>query len=141
MPVEQVLADSGLLIGLFDRRDKHHARCAAFLREFRGRLLTTWQVVTEALAMLDLDAQQRCLTWLQRGQGIGLLRIECTDPADLGGALELTKKYRDQPMDFADASIYLLAVRQGVRKVASVDARDFGVYRLPGNKRFENVLA
>jgi hypothetical protein len=54
---------------------------------------------------LDLDAQQRCLIWLQRGQVIGLMQIECAAPADPGGALELTRKYRDQPMDFAIRSV------------------------------------
>jgi uncharacterized protein len=69
-----------------------------------------------------------------------LLRIECTGPADLERAITLTRKYRDQPMDFADASIYLLALHTGIKRVASVDHRDFAVYRLPGKQRFENVL-
>lgn len=140
MPVEQVLADSGFFIGLFDTADRHHQRCIGFLQAFRGRLVTTWQVITESLALLDLQEQEKCLTWLQRGVAAGLLRIEPTDPADLGRAIELTKKYRDQPMDFADASIYLLAIHSGVNKVASVDVRDFGVYRLPAKRRFVNVL-
>ena len=140
MPIEQVIADSGFFIGLFDTADRHHKRCMAFLQAFRGRLVTTWQVITESLALLDLQEQEKCLTWLQRGVAAGLLKIECTDPADLGRALELTKKYRDQPMDFADASIYLLAMSSGVNKVASVDLRDFGVYRLPAKQRFVNVL-
>lgn len=140
MPIEQVLADSGFFIGLFDTADRHHKRCMTFLQAFHGRLVTTWQVITESLALLDLQGQEKCLTWLQRGVSAGLLKIECTDPADLGRAIELTKKYRDQPMDFADASIYLLALSSGVNKVASVDVRDFGVYRLPAKRRFVNVL-
>jgi uncharacterized protein len=141
MPLDQVLADSGLFIGLFDAADKHHLRCTAFLKDYRGRILTTWQVVTEALAMLDVDAQQRLLVWLDRGVKTGLVRIECTDPTDLERATELSRKYRNQPMDFADASIYLLALHTGIKRVASVDNRDFAVYRLPGKKHFENVLS
>lgn len=138
--MQSALADSGLFIGLFDADDKHHARCAAFIEGYRGRLVTTWQVLTEALAMLSACQQAKLLTWIHRGVSSSLIRIECTDPADLPKAIELTEKYRDQPMDFADASIYLLALRTGITSVVSVDRKDFAIYRLPGKKSFTNLL-
>lgn len=44
-------------------------------------------------------------------------------------------------MDFADASVVLLATRRGVREILTADRRDFAVYRLPGRTRFNDVLA
>jgi predicted nucleic acid-binding protein len=44
-------------------------------------------------------------------------------------------------MDFADASVVLLATRSGVREVLTADRRDFAAYRLPGRVRFVDVLA
>lgn len=90
--------------------------------------------------MLSFARQQAFLTWLDRGVKAGLLEIRCTDPGDIEKAIRLTSKYRDLPMDFADVSVYLLALETGIREVASVDHRDFAVYRLPGKRTFKNVL-
>jgi len=42
---------------------------------------------------------------------------------------ELMDKYRDTPMDLADASLMALAERLGTRRIYTLD-RDFSVYRL-----------
>ena len=39
--MKSVVVDSGFLIGLFDETDPLHARCRGFLRDYRGRFLTT----------------------------------------------------------------------------------------------------
>lgn len=43
-------------------------------------------------------------------------------------------------MDFADASVVLLATRTGVREILTAERRDFAVYRLAGRARFIDVL-
>jgi hypothetical protein len=48
-------------------------------------------------------------------------------------------KYANRPMDFADASLVVLAVLQKMDSILSLDA-DFTVYRLPGKKRLKNPL-
>jgi len=55
--VKSVVVDSGFLIGLFDEKDPLHPRSRGFLKDYRGRFLTTEAVLTEALALLS-SAQQ-----------------------------------------------------------------------------------
>jgi predicted nucleic acid-binding protein len=43
-------------------------------------------------------------------------------------------------MDLADASLLWVAQEQGLRRIASLDRRDFWIYRLPGGKCLENPL-
>jgi hypothetical protein len=43
-------------------------------------------------------------------------------------------------MDLADASLLWLAQQSGIRRIATLDRRDFGVYRLPGGGILNNVL-
>jgi len=43
-------------------------------------------------------------------------------------------------MDFADATLFVAAQELGINKIFSIDS-DFSVYRLPGKKHFENLLA
>jgi hypothetical protein len=52
----------------------------------------------------------------------------------------LMQQYADLPMDFADASLVLLAEHLGHGKILSTDKRDFHTYRWKQNKPFENLL-
>lgn len=54
--------------------------------------------------------------------------------------LALLQKYRDRPMDLANASLVVLAGRLGVAEILTIDRADFDVYRLAGNRRFVQVL-
>ena len=137
--MRSVVVDSGFLIGLFDESDALHARCRAFLRDYRGRFLTTEAVVTETLALLSTRQQLRCLEWLGDAAHAGLLEVD-REPIDFRAVEKLARKYADQPMDFADASVVLLATRAGVREILTADRRDFAVYRLGGRARFIDVL-
>jgi len=138
--VKSVVVDSGFLIGLFDETDPLHARCRAFLKDYRGRFLTTEAVLAEALALLSSVQQLRCLAWLGDAAGADLLEID-RRPLDFRSLEKLLRKYADQPMDLADASVVLLATRTGVREILTADRRDFAVYRLAGRTRFIDVLA
>lgn len=50
--------------------------------------------------------------------------------------LELMERYRDRPMDFADASLVLVAERTGYRQILTLDS-DFFFYRIDGRESFE----
>ena len=45
-------------------------------------------------------------------------------------------RYEDLPMDFADATLVVLAEELDTRDVLTTDRRDFGVYRINGSKTF-----
>ena len=49
-------------------------------------------------------------------------------------------KHDDLPMDFCDASLVYLASNLKIHRIATIDVRDFSVYRSAGNKRFVHVL-
>ena len=51
---------------------------------------------------------------------------------------ELTGKYADIPMDFADATLVVAAEKTGIREIISLD-KDFDIYRLPGKEQIRNV--
>ena len=120
-----VLVDAGPLIALLNPRDHDHARCVAFLQGFTGNLITTWPVVTEASHMLSpkVNAQIALLKWIERGA----LEVRHIDVEAVRLMIAYTEKYRDRPMDLADASL------------VSIDS-DFDIYRLPGKGRLKNVL-
>jgi hypothetical protein len=134
--VHDVLVDAGPLIAVLDRDDAYHARCVDAVGRIRGPLVTAWPVVTEAMYLLaDTPGGQDALWSLLQSGAVVLRDI---GKLDVPRMRELMQKYRDLPMDLADAALVRLAERDGLRDVLTVDG-DFGVYRLHGSQRFRVV--
>ena len=83
------------------------------------------------IRLLDFNrnAQLDFLEWVSRG-GIEIHDIKNTD---FGRLKELTEKYRDLPMDFADSCLVYLAEKLNIETIATID-RDFTIYRIDGRK-------
>lgn len=136
----KTLADSGYFIGLFNPKDHHHARCKNFFAGYTGLTITTWAVFVEVCAILNPVRQKAFFAWASQAQALGYLRIE-SPPADAVATLwSLMDRYDNLPMDFCDASLVYLATQMKTRRIATVDVRDFTVYRLADNKPFVHVL-
>lgn len=128
-----VLVDTGPLVALFDPSDRHHVACTGELARLeRQRLFTSLAVVTEAAYLLDFStrAQQSLLAFIARGA----LEVAEFDAASVERAATLMAKYEDLPMDFADATIVVLADTLGTTTVFTLDRRDFGIYRVGRRK-------
>jgi predicted nucleic acid-binding protein len=132
-----ILIDAGPLIALFDKDDKYHAQIKEFIKQGKYRFITTIAVITEVTHMLDFngDVQIDFFEWMLK-DGVVVQEIE---QKDISRIITLTKKYRDRPMDFADATLVIAAEKTGIKKIISIDA-DFDIYRLPGKVRIENVF-
>ena len=131
-----VLVDAGPFVALIDRRDHHHTRCVDALRELRDPLVTVWPALVEAMYLLDTWTEQAALwSMIQAGP----ISIATLDEHDVPRLRELMSKYRDLPMDLADAALVHVAERDGYRRVFTVDARDFEVYRVAGRERLTRI--
>jgi uncharacterized protein len=132
----RVIVDAGPLIGWLTEDDKHHATCSQFFAGFSGQLITTWPVLGEVCALLPEQLIAPFLRWVGRG---GVTVVDVPGSA-LGKMADNMDKYASLPMDLADASLIWLAEQVGVLDVATVDRRDFGVYRTERGAAFSNVL-
>jgi predicted nucleic acid-binding protein len=133
--VTAVLVDAGPLIALLDRGDPHHERCTAALRSLSDPLISVWPVVTKALYLLGFSWQAQDGLWdLLASEAIALAPL---DHADAPRMRELMSKYRDLPMDLADAALVRVAERERLRRVFTLDRRHFDLYRPARLGRFE----
>ncbi|PIE74409.1 MAG: pilus assembly protein, partial [Deltaproteobacteria bacterium] len=125
------------LIALFDASDKYYQRSIEFIKNNTFSLVTTIASITEVLHILDFNrnAQIDFLEWIAQG-GVQIFNIQ---QEDLPRIKELTVKYQDLPMDFADSCLVLLAEKTGINTIVTID-RDFTIYRINGKKTFETVL-
>ena len=86
--------------------------------------------------MLPASARLSFMQWIVRG---GMAVLELT-PDCAPAMLSVLQRYRDRPMDLADASLVVLAERLGVDEVLTIDRAEFDVYRLSNGGRFVQVL-
>ena len=68
----------------------------------------------------------------------GAVEIADLVVTDLTRLSELAAKY--PRMDFADGTLVLLAERMRVTDIATIDERDFGIYRTKGGQVFRNLF-
>ena len=134
-----MLTDTGPLLALINRNDPHHERCKAAVRQWPAApLLTTWPCWTEAMYLLyragGYPAQATWWRWRAGGQ----VRLLDLAELEIDRVAVLMAKYRDRPMDLADASLVVIAERLGLRQVFTVDG-DFHIYRLADGAALESV--
>jgi predicted nucleic acid-binding protein len=131
--VRGVLVDAGPFVALIDRRDTHHAGCVEALRAVTDPLVTVWPALVEAMYLLDGWQEQAALWAMVEAGPIALAPL---GEEDVPRLRVLMAKYRDLPMDLADACLVHVAERDGYRRILTVDHADFEVYRLSGRERF-----
>lgn len=135
-----IIADTGFWVAFFSRGDRYHSRARECIKQLREPLMTTLPVVTETCYLL----QQRAgalyaftfISCIQQG-GCQLFQVH---NAHLARIEDLMKQYIDLPMDFADASLVVLAEALGHGRILSTDQRDFHTYRWNNRHVFTNLL-
>jgi predicted nucleic acid-binding protein len=134
--MKSILIDAGPIIALFRKNDKYHKRAIDFLRDYEGRLLTSWPVIAEVMYELNKpDVQEKFLTWIERG---GLEIVDMGQEV-VSGLIKLIHQYADVPMDLADATLMLYAEKTGINEIATIDS-DFYIYRTPKNDYLKNIF-
>ena len=135
--MQKILIDSGPLIALFDTSDKYHKKSLSFIKKNTLPLVTSLASITEVLHLLDFNrnAQIDFLDWISKDA----LEIQNIEIPDFNSIRDLTIKYKDLPMDFADACLVYLAEKLNIEQIATID-RDFSIYRIKKNKKFKLVL-
>ena len=131
-----ILTDAGPLVALVDEGEPDHDACVACLPNLSGPMVTTWPVFTEAMYLLGeaggWNAQASLWGVLQQGD----LEIAFQGPDDHERMRALMHKYRDRPMDLADASLVRLAEERRLRDIFTLDEKDFRTYRIHGRQTF-----
>ena len=128
-----VLVDASGLIALLDRDDAAHDRCVEALKQVREPLSTVWPALTEAMHLLaETPRATGTLCDMVSDEALLLVDLEA---ADLSRLKALMQKYRDLPMDVADAALVCAAEREHITRILTLDSH-FSIYRLPRRARF-----
>jgi len=129
-----ILVDTGPLVALIHEDDNKHRICKETFLTFSEPLGTVWPVLTEAMYLLSFSWEGQNALWemIQAG-AVEILPLGSDDVARMR---ELMRKYRDLPMDLADAALVRVAERERLRRIFTLDRRDFQIYRPSRMGRF-----
>ena len=130
----RALADTGALLACLDDKDHWHSRCRETFEGLHLPLLTSTAVLTELFHLARGRKQQLQVVWAFVRSGA--LRVVPMTDADLPLLEALMLRYRDRPMDLADATLVRIAERESILTVFTTDNDDFETYRAFGRRRF-----
>ena len=122
------LVDTGPLVAYLDASDPAHRQVAGTLDGFTGQLATTGAVITEAMHFVSGSTEGPGL-FAEFATASDMQVYDLCQPSELRQAVFLMDKYADTPMDFADATLLLLAEGLEVEEILTLDRRGFSTYR------------
>ena len=130
------MTDTGPLVALIDRGDVYHDACHGLLPQFSAPLVTPWPCFAEAMYLLYQAGMGPAQDELWNYVSDGALLIHASNQEEQARMQELMVKYRDLPMDLADAAVVAAAERLGETQVFSIDS-DFYIYRMKQGAHFD----
>jgi uncharacterized protein len=134
-----VLIDTGAIIALLDKGDRWHPQCSNTLRRLRLPLLTSEAVLAETFHLIHRSRTEMDAVWAQLRSGT--IAMAAIENGELPYIAALMARYKDRPMDFADATLVYLAQRESIEAVFTIDQNDFSTYRISGRRRFHVLPA
>jgi uncharacterized protein len=134
---DELLLDTGPFVALVDRSEELHGECVAALESWTGSVVTTEAVLTETLYLVGPQwrAQKVALEFILRGA----FQLVPSSHASLQRVAALMERYRNVPMDFADATLVVLGEELETDRVFTLDRRGFSTYRMNRRKPFRVI--
>lgn len=133
------LIDTGPLVAYLDAGDAAHSVVSERFDELAGRLVTSSAVITEAMHLVAGDTRgPRALADFVSAAAVEV--YDLAQPEDLRSAVGLMEGYANLPMDYADATLLLLAEGLGIQDLLTLDRRGFSTFRTREGKALRLVL-
>lgn len=123
-----IIVDTNVFVALADRDDRHHARCRDWLAATTDRLVILPTVLAEVCYLLDRElgpaTEAAFLDDVGPASEYPYQLVNLLD-ADLRRMAELVRRYADRRLGATDASIVAVAERLDVKRIATLNRRDF----------------
>jgi len=120
-----LIADSGAIYGLYDRRDKHHRGLRAAIERERGAIIVPIVILSEIDYLLRTKLGVKAELHFLNDVLDGAFTLESLTAADVARCHDLIEQFRSLDLGLADAAVIATADRLGLRRILTVDERDF----------------
>ena len=131
-----LVADSGAIFALYDKRDRHHSAVVKVLDRERGLVIVPAAILGELDYMLrehlgvqaEIDFIESLIT--------GAFTLESLTKQDMARCHELITAYGNLDLGLADAAVIATAERLEIDRILTLDERDFRAVRSKRGKPF-----
>ena len=127
-----IVADTGAIVALIDRSDRHHDALMALYEDDPSMWVLPWAILPEVDYLvgkyLGPPAQEAFLADLADG----IFRVEWGREADLERAKALARQYRALNLGLVDGTVIAVAERLKADAIATLDVRHFGAVSIKG---------
>ena len=131
-----LIADSGALYALYDRRDAHHRAVAETVAAESGPIIIPAAILAEVDYLLRVRLGQAAELSFLEGIVKGALTVEPFLRADAAACQALLERYADLDLGLADAAVVATAERLGIRRILTVDEREFRAVKTARGQAF-----
>jgi uncharacterized protein len=122
------IADTGLIVALLNRDDRHHKWAVEIARESSEPLITCEAVLSEA------GFQVGSVEWVLGLVRTGFLKLAFDLSGSYEQVAELALRYQDRSPDLADLCLIRMSEIHADMPVITIDEKDFRVYRRNGRE-------
>jgi uncharacterized protein len=127
-----IVADTGAIVALLDRRDRDHAVIAGLFDAREEDWILPWAILPEVDYLAGEHLGNRAQEAFLEDVSNGAFAVEWGREADLERAREIDRQYRALRMGLVDAVVMATAERVNARAIVTLDLRHFAPVALRG---------
>jgi len=128
-----IVADTGAIIALVDRSDRHHRSLAKLYEQTAVEWMLPWAILPEVDYLLATHVGARAHDAFLDDLAEGSFNIAWGEDDHLATAHRLLQAHRALRMGLVDAVVIATAIRYKARGIATLDLRHFAAVAIPGN--------
>lgn len=129
------IVDTGAMVALIDRDDKHHRAIKAIYEEDPDGWILPWAILPEVDYLLASQVSRKAERAFLEDLADGSYRVEWGEDADVEAAQRIDFQYRALALGLVDAAVIAIAERLRATAIATLDLRHFGAVRIAGNPK------
>jgi predicted nucleic acid-binding protein len=124
-----IVVDTGAIIALVDRDDRHHTSIAAIFSDSGDRWIVPWAVLPEVDYLLGSRLSEKVRSTFLEDVATGAIAVHWGSDADLARAAEIDEHYKALKMGMVDAVVLATAERLRAEAIVTLDMKHFGAVR------------
>ncbi len=128
MEITLAVADTGFVVALLNRSDAMHSTVATVYTQ-QKQILLPQTVLAELAYLVGRNAGVTTVVAFLQGLSASRFSLVALTDQDIIRVAQILDEYADSRIDFVDASVMAIAERYGIKKIFTLDQRDFRLYR------------
>lgn len=130
-----IVADTGAVLALFDRSDRHHAAMRELFERNPDAWVLPWAILPEVDYLVATELGRKAQEIWLADLADGAFAVEWGRDGDLRTAQRIDRRYRSLALGLVDAVVIAVAERLAAEAIATLDLRHFGAVKIQGSPK------